>query len=59
MQRSAGSVLKWTNAQAIEAEGTVSVVLPGTMFRVMLNNQHECLAPIFGKMRKRFIRLRA
>src|SRR5436190_1563270 len=42
----------------IEVEGNVSVVLPGTMFRVKLDNQHEVLAHISGKMRKRFIRLR-
>jgi len=45
--------------QAIEIEGTVSVVLPGTMFRVVLDNKHEVLAHISGKMRKRFIRLTA
>ena len=43
--------------QPIEVEGTVSVVLPGTMFRVVLDNKHEVLAHISGKMRKRFIRL--
>ena len=32
-------------------------VLPGTMFRVALANQHMVLAHISGKMRKRFIRL--
>jgi translation initiation factor IF-1 len=31
--------------------------LPGTMFRVTLDNQHEVLAHISGKMRKRFVRL--
>ena len=44
---------------AIEVEGTVGVVLPGTMFRVVLDNQHVVLAQISGKMRKRFIRLTA
>lgn len=34
-------------------------VLPGTMFRVQLDNQHQVLAHISGKMRKRFIRLTA
>ena len=38
-------------------EGTVTTVLPGTMFRVALANQHVVLAHISGKMRKRFIRL--
>ena len=32
-------------------------VLPGTMFRVQLANEHLVLAHISGKMRKRFIRL--
>jgi translation initiation factor IF-1 len=41
----------------IELEGTVSAVLAGTMFRVKLQNGHEVLAHISGKMRKRFIRL--
>lgn len=40
-----------------EIEGTVSAVLAGTMFKVKLPNNHEVLAHISGKMRKRFIRL--
>jgi translation initiation factor IF-1 len=43
--------------KAIEIEGTIMHVLPGTMFRVALANQHVVLAHISGKMRKRFIRL--
>jgi translation initiation factor IF-1 len=43
--------------QHIELEGTVKVVLPGTMFRVELDNQHLVLATISGKMRKKFVRL--
>ena len=43
--------------KAIEVEGTILTVLPGTMFRVALANQHQVLAHISGKMRKRFIRL--
>jgi translation initiation factor IF-1 len=42
---------------AIELEGVVTSVLAGTMFRVKLKNEHEVLAHISGKMRKRFIRL--
>ena len=35
-------------------------MLPGTMFRVILdNNKHEVLAHVCGKMRKRFVRLTA
>jgi translation initiation factor IF-1 len=41
----------------IEVEGTVSQVLAGTMFRVKLENQHEVLATICGKMRKRWVRI--
>jgi translation initiation factor IF-1 len=43
--------------QHIEVEGNVKVVLPGTMFRVELDNKHLVLATISGKMRKRFVRL--
>ena len=42
---------------AIEVEGSVKIVLPGTMFRVELDNKHLVLATISGKMRKRFVRL--
>jgi translation initiation factor IF-1 len=41
----------------IEIVGTVTQVLPGTMFRVALPNKHEVLAHISGKMRKNFIRI--
>lgn len=41
----------------IELEGRVVTILPGTMFRVELENKHQVLAHISGKMRKRFIRL--
>ncbi len=41
----------------IEVEGRVTVVLPGTMFRVELDNKHLVLATICGKMRKRWVRL--
>ena len=41
----------------IETEGRITDVLPGTMFRVELDNKHPVLAHISGKMRKRFIRL--
>jgi len=57
--------------KAIEIEGTITSVLPGTMFRVALNSANgngapkgqsgigprQVLAHISGKMRKRFIRL--
>ncbi|MBM3834143.1 MAG: translation initiation factor IF-1 [Verrucomicrobia bacterium] len=43
----------------IEVEGTIVTVLPGTMFRVELDNKHQVLAHISGKMRKHFVRLTA
>jgi translation initiation factor IF-1 len=43
--------------EPIELTGTVTQVLPGTMFRVALPNGHEVLAHISGKMRKNFIRI--
>ena len=48
---------KMNSQKAIELEGTITMVLPGTMFRVALANEHLVLAHISGKMRKRFIRL--
>lgn len=43
--------------EAIELTGTVTQVLPGTMFRVSLANGHDVLAHISGKMRKNWIRI--
>jgi translation initiation factor IF-1 len=43
--------------EPIALQGTVTQVLPGTMFRVALPNGHEVLAHISGKMRKNFIRI--
>jgi translation initiation factor IF-1 len=43
--------------QLVDVEGVVTKVLPGTMFHVELQNKHQVLAHISGKMRKRFIRL--
>jgi len=42
---------------SIEVEGTVVKVLPATMYRVRLENGHEVLAHISGKMRKFFIKI--
>jgi translation initiation factor IF-1 len=41
----------------VTVEGKVTEVLPGTMFRVSLDNGHNVLAHVSGKMRQRFIRL--
>ena len=41
----------------IEFEGTSLESLPNAMFRVELENGHEILAHISGKIRKNFIRI--
>lgn len=42
---------------AIEVEGTVLESLPNSMFRVKLENDHEILAHISGKIRMNFIKI--
>ena len=42
---------------AIEVEAVVSETLPNAMFRAELENGHQVLAHISGKMRKHFIRI--
>ncbi len=44
---------------AIELQGTVTDVLPNATFRVLLENDHEVLATIAGKMRRFRIRVLA
>ena len=41
----------------IQVEGKIVAVLPGTMFRVELENGHTVLAHISGKLRKHFIKI--
>lgn len=45
--------------ETIELEGIVNEVLPNTVFRVQLDNQHEITAYASGKMRKHRIRILA
>ena len=42
---------------AIELEGTVSEVLPNATFRIKLENNHEVLCYLSGKMRQNYIRV--
>jgi translation initiation factor IF-1 len=42
---------------AIEVMATVLEPLPNAMFRVELENKHQVLAHVSGKMRKNFIRI--
>ena len=41
----------------IKVEGQVIEALPGTQFRVELDNGHEVLAYLAGKMRRYYIRI--
>ena len=41
----------------IEMQGVVTEVLPNTVFRVKLENDHVITAHISGKMRKNYIRI--
>lgn len=43
--------------EKIEVEGTVVEALPATQFRVELENGHEVLAYLSGKMRRYYIRI--
>ncbi|REJ72747.1 MAG: translation initiation factor IF-1 [Planctomycetota bacterium] len=43
--------------EAIPMEGKVTEALANTQFRVELDNGHEVLAHVAGKMRKHFIRI--
>ena len=55
--RSCGYLRAMPKEEQIVTEGTVTQVLPGTMFRVELPGQRNVLAHISGKMRKHFIRI--
>jgi translation initiation factor IF-1 len=46
-----------TSKEKIEVEGIITEALPNTQFRVELENGHEVLAYISGKMRKYYIRI--
>ncbi len=43
--------------EKIEMEGEVTEALPNTMFKVKLDNDHEVLGHISGKMRRHYIRI--
>ena len=52
-----GNALPKPKEDAIVLEGTVAESLPNAMFRVQLENGHEVLAHISGKMRMHYIRI--
>ena len=43
--------------EGIQVEGTVVEALPNATFRVKLENDHQLLAHISGKMRMHFIKI--
>lgn len=43
--------------EVIELTGTVVEALPGTTFKVELENGHQIIAHVAGRMRKHYIRL--
>lgn len=43
--------------EAIKVEGVVLETLPNAMFKVELENKHQVLAHISGKMRMHFIKI--
>lgn len=45
------------NEEKIEVEGTIVEALPNTQFMVELDNGHQVLAYLSGKMRKHYIRI--
>ena len=45
------------NSDVVEIRGTIEELLPGATFRVKLENDHEIIAHLSGKMRMYRIRL--
>lgn len=43
--------------EGIEVEGTVTEAFPNAKFKVELENGHEVLAHVSGKIRRHFIRI--
>jgi translation initiation factor IF-1 len=52
-------IIKWCMAKqtAIKVDGVVSEVLPNATFRIRLENGHEILAHISGKIRMNYIKI--
>lgn len=43
--------------EIVQVEGTVTETLPGTKFKVKIDEGHELLAHISGKMRMNYIKI--
>jgi len=46
-----------TKNEKLEVEGTITELLPNTQFKVELDNGHQVLAYLSGRMRKYYIRI--
>ena len=57
MQTMYKEVLVVAKEDMIEIEGTVVETLPNAMFKVELENGHEILAHVSGKIRMHYIRI--
>lgn len=53
----AGPFIRESKKDAIAVEGKITEALPNAMFQVELENGHNVLGHISGKMRKNFIRI--
>ena len=51
------SKTKMADKELIKMEGVIEEALPNTTFKVKLENDHEVLAHISGRMRVNYIRL--
>ncbi len=45
------------NKEVIELSGKIVETLPGTQFKVELENGHQIIAHVAGRMRKHYIRI--
>lgn len=45
------------NKEVIELTGVIVETLPGTQFKVELENGHQIIAHVAGRMRKHYIRI--
>lgn len=50
-------IISMSKEDAIEVQATVLETLPNAMFKVELENKHQVLAHISGRMRKNFIKI--
>jgi translation initiation factor IF-1 len=58
-KRKAGSTASESRLKTLTVLGTIVEKLPNAMFRVELENGHQVLAHVSGKMRERSIRIMA